>query len=168
MRSAVAFQVTRRGVRGHYQTGVTGAAGVEFHAGACGRVVDEILKTVALGSLGGDIECKVLSNRTRTRRLLFETLVGFLPIINRPFRTTMAAGQTGVRIQVEQLTFLTRPLRELPVAPLMRSPPMPIVKSFAVFLVFTLTSSIAREEQPFAKMARSPSIRLVTLVVLCL
>ena len=48
-------------------------------------------------------------------------------------------------------TFLAWPLGELPVAPLMRRPPVPVVEALAVLLVLAPRAAVAAEHQPLAE-----------------
>ncbi len=48
-------------------------------------------------------------------------------------------------------TFLAGSLGELPVAPLMRRPPVPVVEALAVLLVLAAGRPVGLEDEPLAK-----------------
>ena len=56
----------------------------------------------------------------------------------------------------------------LSVASLVRSPPVPIIKPLAVFLLFTISSSLTiTEDEPLAKVTRTSGVWLVTFTIVC-
>ena len=59
-------------------------------------------------------------------------------------------------------------LSELPVAPLVWRPPVPVVKSLAILLLLALARGLGLPEHPpLAEVAGPPGVRLVALVVGC-
>lgn len=143
----------------------TGSAGELLNARALGRIINEIFEAVAFGGLWGGIVGKILASWTRSWRFLFKTFLGCRPIIDIPFGFAVATSAADISVQIEEFTykwrvqgspikinflecntFFTGSLRKLSVASLMRWPPMPVIKSFAIFFVFASCRTIWFED----------------------
>ena len=138
---------------------------MQLHTLPAGGGEHVTLEAAALRPPAGGVVCEVLTLTTRTRRLLLKTLVQGLPVVGLPLLPAVAARTALLRVQVEELPPLARPLGELSEAPLVRGPPVPVVKPLAVFLLLAVAGTLrpVPEDEPLSEAAGPASVGLVTL-----
>ena len=142
-----------------------------LHAGLTLCRVDMVLEAAALRLMAGHIICKVLAGTAGTWGFLLKALSQGSPVVGVPVLATVTSRPSSISVQVEKLTHLARPLRELPVAPLVRRPPVPIVKALAIFFLLAAPPlrghRVTGKHEPLPKVARPSGVRLETLALRC-
>ena len=79
----------------------TRSNGKLLDAGPLSRVKNVIFKTIAFRASGCGVIRKILSGRTWTWRLLLETFLSLVPVIDIPFGFAMTTGSTFVCVQIK-------------------------------------------------------------------
>ena len=92
----------------------TRAASVEFFTDFLLGIEHKVFKAATLCEARLVVVAKVLAGRARADGLLFKALAGLIPVVRLPFWAALAAGGPRVRVQEEQLTWLTGTNCELP------------------------------------------------------
>ena len=149
----------------------TGPLGPQLDTLPAGGREDVALEAAALGPPAGGVVGEVLTLATRSGRLLLEALVEGGPVVGLPLLPAVTPGPALLWVQVEELAPLAGSLGELPVAPLVRGPPVPVVEPLAVLLLLTEPSGpllpllALPEDEPLPEAAGSPGVGLVALAL---
>ena len=166
MRPAVTGQLGGQRVGHHHVTRGAGALGLQLHTAPTGGGEDVALEAAALRLPAGHVVGEVLALPAGPGGLLLEALVQSRPVVGLPLLPAVAAGPALSRVEVEQFSPLTGALGELPVAPLVRRPPVPVVEPLAVFLLLAEPPGRSLpEDEPLPEAAGSPGVGLVTLTL---
>ena len=164
MGPAVTGQLGGQRVGHHHVTRGAGALGLQLHTAPTGGGEDVALEAAALRLPAGHVVGEVLALPAGPGGLLLEALVQSRPVVSLPLLPAVAAGPALSRVEVEEFSPLTGALGELPVAPLVRRPPVPVVEPLAVFLLLTEPPGRSLpEDEPLPEAAGSPGVGLVTL-----
>ena len=161
MRTTIALKSSLR-IFNHQLSIRTRSSSKLFKTSTLARIKNVVFEAITFRSTRSRIVGKILSGRTRSRRLLLETFLTLWPIINIPFWFAMTSGTSTIRVQVEQFASFAWSLRKLSVTSLMGGPPVPIIEAFAILFIFASGTTIRFEDQPFAKFAGTSGIWLVT------
>jgi hypothetical protein len=106
-----------------------------------------VLEAAALSPPTGHVVGEVLAGAAGTRGLLLEALAERCPVVSVPVSSAVAARAPRVSAQVKELPHVAGTLGELPVAALVRGPPVPVVEPLAVLLLLALPVQKTGQEQ---------------------
>ena len=169
--TAVTGQLIRQWVFHDHLSCRAGPSRSHLHAGLTLGRVHMVLEAAALRLMAGHIVGKILTGTARSRGFLLEALSQWCPVVGIPVLATVTSRPSSVSVKVEKLAHLTRPLRELPVAPLVWRPPVPVVKALAILLLLAATPlrghRVAGKHKPLSKVARPAGVRLEALALWC-
>ena len=165
MRPAVTGQLGGGWVRHHHMTRGTGTLGLQLHTASTGGGEHVALEAAALCPPAGGVVSEVLTLPAGAWGLLFKALVQCGPVVSLPVLPAVTASSALLGVQVEELAPLTGALGELSVAPLVRGPPVPVVKPLAVFLLLAVAGTLrpVPEDEPLSEAAGPASVGLVAL-----
>ena len=169
--TAVTGQLIRQWVFHDHLSCRAGPSRSHLHAGLTLGRVHMVLEAAALRLMAGHIVGKILTGTARSRGFLLEALSQWCPVVGIPVLATVTSRPSSVSVKVEKLAHLTRPLRELPVAPLVWRPPVPVVKALAILLLLAATPlrghRVAGKHKPLSKVARPAGVGLEALALWC-